>query len=65
MLNQEYWEKLYKANGYKCLGWVNISTDAQKANCESTNKQVHEIGRNLHLVACVDLKVYFMVDSGD
>lgn len=64
-MNKEWLENYYKNAGYTCLGWVNISTDAQEAYQKSENKQWHEIGRNLHLVACHDLKVYVMIDSGD
>ncbi|MBQ2397630.1 MAG: hypothetical protein II304_11455 [Bacteroidales bacterium] len=65
MLNQDFWEKQYKQAGYTCLGWINISTKAQEAYHKSKNTQWHEIGRNLHLIACHDLKSYMMVDSGD
>lgn len=65
MMNQEWLENYYKNAGYTCLGWVNISKDAQKAYQKSEKKQWHEIGRNLHLIACHDLKVFIMIDSSD
>jgi hypothetical protein len=65
MMNQDFLEKHYKENGYKNLGWVNISTKAQEAYSESEQKQWHEIGRNLHLVALHDLKAFVLIDSGD
>ena len=65
MNNREELVKYYESVGYKYLGYVNTSVKAHNAALESVEKQWHEIGRNLHLVACHDLKVYFIVDSGD
>ena len=65
MNNQEQLEKHYKSLGYSYLGYVNTNKKAHNASLKSTDKQWHEVGRCLHLVACHDLKVYVMVDSGD
>lgn len=65
MNNREQLEKHYKSLGYKYFGWVNDLGKAYTAAQESKDKQTHEIGRNLHLIACHDLKVYVLVDSGD
>lgn len=58
-------EKHYKSAGYKDLGWANMNPEACEIVGTSTKKQVHEFGRNLHLIACHDLKVFLKVDSGD
>lgn len=65
MNNQQQLEKHYESLGYKYLGCVNTSAKAQEASQQSTNKQWHEIGRNLHLIALHDLKAYVLVDSGE
>lgn len=65
MNNRDELEKYYDSQGYQCLGYINTNQKAYEASLKSTNKQWHEVGRCLHLVACHDLKVYFMIDSGD
>lgn len=57
--------KHYESLGYKDLGWLNTSDKAFNAASVSTKKQMHQIGRNIHLLACHDLKVFARVDSGD
>ena len=65
MNNQLELERHYKMHGYKNAGCVNYQEKAYKAMSKSKNKQYHQIGRNLHLVACHDLKVFVTIDSGD
>ena len=65
MNNREELEKHYKLHGYKYLGCVNYQEKAFVAMSKSKNKQYHEVGRCLHLVALHDLKAYVIVDSGD
>lgn len=65
MNNRAQLEKHYKSLGYQYLGYVNTNEKAYNTSLESQSKQWHEIGRCLHLVACHDLKVYVLVDSGD
>lgn len=65
MNNRKELEKHYEAQGYKYFGCVNYQQKALNAMSKSTNKQYHEIGRCLHLVALHDLKAYVIVDSGD
>lgn len=65
MNNLHELEQHYKSQGYEYLGYVNTNTKAQESYQKSENKQWHEVGRNLHLVACHDLKVFVMIDSGD
>lgn len=65
MNNREELEKHYKAQGYKYAGCLNHSDKALVIFGKSFNKQYHEIGRCLHLVALHDLKAYVIVDSGD
>lgn len=65
-MNNEYVLKThYKKFGYKDLGCVNYQEKAMTAMAKSTNKQYHEIGRCLHLVALHDLKAFVTIDSGD
>lgn len=65
MNNKEQLEKYYRSIGYKYLGWVNTNEKAYNAVQDSKDAQWHEIGRNLHMVACHDLKVFVFVDSSD
>ena len=65
MNNRNELERHYDSLGYRFLGYVNTNERAYNASLQSKEKQWHEIGRCLHLVACHDLKVYFLVDSGD
>ena len=65
MNNCEELVKHYKACGYKDFGYVNYQDKAMVAFGKSFNKQWHEIGRNIHLVALHDLKGYVIIDSGD
>lgn len=65
MNNREELEKHYKSLGYTYSGCVNYQEKALNAMQASKEKQYHEIGRCLHLVACHDLKIYVIVDSGD
>ena len=65
MNNQHELEQHYKSQGYKDFGCVNYQEKAYKAMSKSKNKQYHQIGRNLHLVALHDLKAFVTVDSGD
>ena len=65
MNNKEQLEKHYQAQRYKYLGYVNINEDARVAAQTSTDKQWHQVGKCLHLVALHDLKAYVLVDSGD
>lgn len=65
MNNRDELEKHYKAQDYAYLGCVNYQEKAYNAMQKSTNKQYHEVGRCLHLVALHDLKAYVIVDSGD
>ena len=65
MNNQYDLERHYISQGYKYLGCVNYQEKALTAMGKSTNKQYHQIGKCLHLVALHDLKAYVIVDSGD
>lgn len=65
MNNRNELEKHYKSAGYEDFGCVNYQEKALNAMIKSQNKQYHEIGRCLHLVALHDLKGYVIVDSGD
>lgn len=65
MNNRDVLERHYKELGYKFLGWANTNIGAQEAYQKSSDKQYHPVGRCIDLIACHDLKVYFLVDSGD
>lgn len=65
MNNREELVKYYKNQGYQDLDYANINAKAFNAMQNSQNKQWHQVGKCLHLVACHDLKVFFMVDSSD
>ena len=65
MNNRNELEQHYKSQGYKDYGCVNYQEKALNAMIKSQNKQYHEIGRCLHLVALHDLKVFVTVDSSD
>lgn len=66
MLNEAQLEKYYDGLGYKNLGLANFHPQiTQEAAQKSTNKIIHNLGRNLQMVVCCDLKVYFTVDSSD
>ena len=65
MNNEEQLKKHQKSLGYIDLGWVNISEKAYNACQDSKNKQWHEVGRCLHLIALHDKKAFVMIDSGD
>lgn len=65
MNNREQLQKHYTNLGYKFVGWVNFNQKAAESVQESKDNQWHEVGKCLHLVACHDLKVFAMVDSGD
>ena len=65
MNNQEKLEKYYQSIGYTYLGYLNTNLKAQEAYQKSKNKQWHEVGHNLHLVALHDKKMFVIIDSGD
>lgn len=65
MNNQAELERHYTGLGYNFLGWLNTNGYAQDAYQNSSNKQFHRCGRCIELVACHDLKVYFLIDSSD
>ena len=65
MNNELELRRHYQSLGYKDLGCVNISKKAYNAIQDSKDKQWHEIGRCLHLIACHDLKVFATCDSSD
>lgn len=65
-MNDQYnLEKHYEAQGYKNLGFVNLSSEACGAYQKSTNRQKHNVGRCLDLIALHDQKAYVMMDYGD
>ena len=55
----------YQSKGYKFVGSVNFDTKAVEAYQKSKNKQEHKIGCCEYLIACHDLKVFMLMDSGD
>lgn len=55
----------YQSLGYKFVGSLNFQSAAVDAYQKSKNKQEHKIGRCEYLIACHDLKVFMLMDSGD
>jgi len=65
MNDENQLKKHYESLGYKDLGWVNIDEKARVTTQKSKDNQWHQVGRCLYLIACHDLKVFAMVDTGD
>lgn len=65
MNNFENLSSYYQSQGYKFLGSVIFNSEAVEAYQKSQDRQEHKIGRCEYLIACHDLKVFFIMDSGD